>query len=140
MHSPPLQTMDWIGPAIGAGVFILIMSFVNRRVRLRLNAVLAAGAAGVYLSGGLGPWELVYPAIATPLLYFALESFPLIGVAWLMHAAWDTVHHFYGNPIWPFMATSSFGCLIFDSVIATWFLFGAPSFHHCTKHSRRGAH
>src|SRR5436853_7853912 len=118
MHSPPLQVMDWIGPAIGAAVFVLIMSVVNTRVRLRLDAVPAAGAAGVYLSGGLGPWELLYPALVTPLLYFAIESFPLIGVAWLMHAAWDTVHHFYGNPIWPFMPTSSFGCLVFDCLIA----------------------
>src|SRR5262245_6948914 len=127
MHPPPLHVMDWIGPAIGASVFVLIMSFLNRRIRLRLNAVLAAGAAGVYLSGGLGPWELLYPALLSPLLYFAIESFPLIGVAWLLHAAWDAVHHFYGNPLWPFMATSSFGCLIFDCLIAIWFLCGAPS-------------
>ena len=32
-----------------------------------------------------------------------------------------------GNPIWPFMPTLSFGCMIFDSVIALWFLRGAPS-------------
>jgi hypothetical protein len=120
--------MDWIGPLIGASVFIAIMSFVNRRVRLRLNAVFAAGAAGVYLSGGLGPWELVFPALVTPIAYFAIESFPLIGVLWFMHAAWDAVHHFYGNPIWPFMPTSSFGCILFDSVIAIWFIVGAPSF------------
>jgi hypothetical protein len=127
MHPPPLQTMDWICPAIGAAMFVAIMSLPRRPIRLRLNAVLAAGAAGVYLSGGLGRWELLYPALATPLLYFAIESFPLIGVAWLMHAAWDTVHHLYGNRIWPFMPTSSFGCLIFDTLIAIWFMLGAPS-------------
>jgi hypothetical protein len=44
-----------------------------------------------------------------------------------MHAGWDIAHHFYGNPIWPFMPTSSFGCMIFDAVIAFWFLVGAPS-------------
>jgi hypothetical protein len=32
----------------------------------------------------------------------------------------DILHHLWGNPIWPFMATSSWGCLIFDSLIATW--------------------
>src|SRR6478672_3540001 len=102
MHPPQLHTMDGIGPVMGAALFILLMSFVSRAVRLRLNAVLAAGAAGVYLSGGFGPWELVYPALLTPLLYFAFGSFRLIGVAWLLHSAWDVAHHFYGNPIWPF--------------------------------------
>jgi len=32
---------------------------------------------------------------------------------------------FGGNPIWPFMPTSSWGCMIFDSLIALWFLAGA---------------
>lgn len=44
-----------------------------------------------------------------------------------MHSAWDALHHVYGNAIWPFMPTSSFGCLIFDALIAIWFLAGAPS-------------
>jgi len=44
-----------------------------------------------------------------------------------MHAAWDLAHHLWGNPIWPFMPTSSWGCMIFDSLIALWFLAGAPS-------------
>ena len=39
----------------------------------------------------------------------------------------DLPHHFWGNPIWPFMRTSSFGCMIFDAVIAIWFLVEAPS-------------
>jgi hypothetical protein len=44
-----------------------------------------------------------------------------------MHAAWDVPHHLWGHPIWPFMPTSSFGCVIFDTLIAIWFLAGAPS-------------
>jgi hypothetical protein len=44
-----------------------------------------------------------------------------------MHAVWDILHHLWGNPIWPFMATSSFGCMIFDALIACWFVAGAPS-------------
>lgn len=127
MHSPALHVMDGVGPAIGAAVFVLIMSAVKEPVRLRLNAVLAAGAAGVYLSGGFGPWEVLYPAVATPVLYFGLRSYRFIGIAWVMHSAWDIAHHLFGNPIWPFMPTSSFGCLVFDSAIATWFLVGAPS-------------
>ena len=127
MHSPPLHTMDWIGPTVGAVVFVLLMSLLREPARRNFNAVFVAGAGGVYLSGGLGPLELFYPAIATPVAYLGLRSHRFIGLAWLMHAGWDLVHHLYRNPIWPFMATSSFGCLVFDSLIAVWFFANAPS-------------
>ena len=45
-----------------------------------------------------------------------------------VHSCWDIVHHAWGNPIWPFMPTSSFGCTVFDAGIALWFVAGAPSF------------
>jgi hypothetical protein len=125
--APPLQLMDYVGPAIGAIVFVAIMSLVKEPTRRNLNTILVAGAAGVYMSGGLGRWELVYCAAATAVAYQGLRAYRYIGIGWLMHAAWDLVHHLHGNPIWPFMPTSSFGCLIFDSLIAIWFIAGAPS-------------
>jgi hypothetical protein len=64
-----------------------------------LNALLAAGASGVYLSGGFGLWELIFPVLVMPVVV-GLRSYPFIGVAWLMHAGWDVVHHLYGNAIW----------------------------------------
>jgi hypothetical protein len=128
MHTPPpLQLMDWIGPLIGAALFVALMSLVREPLRHRLNAVLAAGAGGVYLSGGFGGWELVYCALFCAVAYRGLADYRFIGVAWLVHAAWDLAHHLWGHPIWPFMPTSSFGCLLFDSAIALWFLAGAPS-------------
>jgi len=122
-----LSVMDYIGPAIGAAVFVLIMAFVREPTRRTLNVVLAAGATGVYLSGGFGAWELLYPVLAMPIVYRGLRSYRYVGAAWLMHAAWDLPHHLWGTPIWPFMPTSSVGCLVFDTVIALWFLAGAPS-------------
>ncbi|MFT3774961.1 MAG: DUF6010 family protein [Minicystis sp.] len=128
MHAPPLHFADYVGPAAVAVVFIVVMSLVPEPGRRRYNAILAAGASGVYLSGGLGLWELAFAAVAGGVVaYRGLESHRWIGLAWLMHATWDVVHHLYGNPIWPFMPTSSFGCTIFDTIIATWFLAGAPS-------------
>jgi hypothetical protein len=128
MPAPPtLLTMDYVGPAIGAVLFVLGMSLVKEPVRRTLNAVLVGGSCGVYLNGGFGAWELLYPALATPIVYLGLRSYRLIGIAWLMHAGWDLPHHLWGNPIWPFMRTSSFGCMIFDTFIAIWFLVGAPS-------------
>jgi hypothetical protein len=128
MHTPPpLVVMDYIGPAVAAAIFVLIMSLVREPARRSFNAILVAGASAAYLSGGLGPWELLYPAIASPVVYLGLRSYRFIGIAWLMHSGWDLVHHLWANPIWPFMPTSSFGCMIFDALIAVWFLAGAPS-------------
>ena len=128
MHTPPpLQVLDFVGPAVGALAFVLIMSRVREPARRSFNAIFVAGASGVYLSGGLGPWELLYPAVAAPVAYLGLRSHRFIGLAWLMHSCWDVVHHVWGNPIWPWMPTSSFGCMIFDALIAVWFLAGAPS-------------
>ena len=129
MHNPPpLHLTDLLGPAAGAVAFVLIMSRVKEPARRNYNAILVAGASGVYLSGGLGLWELLYTAVAGGVIsYLGLRSHRFIGLAWLMHSGWDLVHHFHGNPIWPFMPTSSFGCVIFDALIAIWFIAGAPS-------------
>ncbi len=124
---PALLAMDYFGPAISAVLFVLIMSLAREPARRKFNAIFAAGAVGAYLNGGFGAWELLYPALATPIVYRGLQSYRYIGVAWLMHAAWDLPHHLWGNPIWPFMRTSSFGCVIFDALIAIWLLAGAPS-------------
>ena len=124
---PPLLTGDYLGPVCGAALFVLLMQFVREPSRRTVNVVLVAGTAGTYLSGGFGGWELVYPALVTPILYRAVGSSRFIGLAWLMHAAWDLAHHFWGRPIWPFMPASSFGCFLFDTLIAVWFLAGAPT-------------
>src|SRR5262245_650748 len=111
--APTLTVMDCIGPALGAAVFVVVMSLVPEPTRRTVNAVLVAGASGVYLSGGFGVWELLYPALVTPVVYRGLQSHRYVGLAWLLHASWDLPHHFWGHPIWPFMATSSFGCFVF---------------------------
>ena len=109
MHSIPLAVTDYIGPAIGALLFVAVMSLVAEPTRRSLNTIILAGASGVYLSGGFGLWELIYPVIGTAIAFRGLQSYRLIGVGWLMHAAWDFAHHLWGNPIWPFMPSSAFG-------------------------------
>src|SRR6185295_12289116 len=128
MHPAPLAVMDYVGPAVGALLFVAAMSLVAEPTRRTLNAIILAGASGVYLSGGFGLWELTYPVIGAAIGFRALRSYRWIGVGWLIHACWDIAHHLWGNPIWPFMPSSAFGCMIFDSMIAPWFLAGAPSF------------
>ena len=125
--APPLALTHVIGPALGAGLFVAIMSLVPHPARRSFNAIFAAGAVGAYIGGAFGVWELVYPVLATPVVYLGLRSYRAIGIAWLMHAAWDLPHQLTGHPIWPYMPASSLGCMIFDSLIAVWFLLGAPS-------------
>ena len=125
-HALPVHAEDYFGPVIGALVFIALMSLMKERTRRSFNAILVGGAMGAYISGGLGVWELPFAAIGSVVAYQGLRSYRFIGIAWLMHSAWDLVHHFFANPIWPFMETSSFGCCIFDAVIAVWFMGGAP--------------
>src|SRR5262249_26137673 len=122
-----IHLTEVLGPAFGAAVFVLLMSLLQEPTRKSLNAIFAAGASGVYLSGGFGVWELLYPAIATPIAFVGLRSYPFIGVAWLMHSCLDIAHHVLGNPIWPFIPTSSLGCMIFDAILAIWFIAGAPA-------------
>jgi hypothetical protein len=81
MHSlRPLAVMDSVGPALGGVIFVLVMSLVKEPTRRTFNAIFVAGASGVYLSGGFGPWELLYPAIVTPVVYFGLRSYRFIGL------------------------------------------------------------
>lgn len=122
-----LVPSDYYGPIIGALIFVLIMSPVKEPARRNFNAVLVAGTCGAYLSGGFGIWELAYPLMVTPVVYAGLRSYRFIGIAWLTHAAWDLAHHLRGNPLWPFMPTSSWGCMLFDATIAIWFLASAPA-------------
>lgn len=120
--------MTVIAPLLVGGLYVLLSSLVPERHRRPLNAIMVAGAGAAYLSGGgLGVWEFVFTAAMVFVAYRGLESWTFIGIAWLMHTAWDVVHHLKGYPIIPFAADSSFGCAICDPVIAVWcFAGGRP--------------
>ncbi|WP_121709432.1 DUF6010 family protein [Streptomyces sp. E5N91] len=114
---------------IGIGLLVvLLLSLVPDPHRRPLNALGIAGAGGVYFSGGgLGAWELPFGALMLYVAYRGLTSWTFIGIGWLLHTAWDVVHHLKGNPILPFAHDSSLGCAICDPVIALWCLRGGPS-------------
>ena len=114
-------------PIVIALVFIALTSLIREPQRRDFNAIVVAGAGAAYLGAGLGVWEFLYTSVATYLAYRGLRSYTFIGIAWLVHSGWDVMHHFYGNPIVPFVAKSSLGCAICDPVIALWCFVGAPS-------------
>jgi hypothetical protein len=96
----------------------------NRR---NFSALMIAGAGAAYLNGGLLGWEFAFCTVMTGVAYWGLKDYRLIGIGWLLHTAWDTVHHLYGTPIVPFVPLSSFGCAICDPALALWYFRGAPS-------------
>lgn len=120
--------MEVVVPIIIGVVYCALISLVAEPARRTFNALFVAGAGAAYLSSGsLGPWELVFTAAVTFCAYRGLTSYRWIGVAWLLHTAWDVVHHVRGAPILPFAPHSSFGCAICDPVIALWCFANGPS-------------
>jgi hypothetical protein len=124
---PAIEIPQLIAPLVVAGVAILLLATLREPTRQRFSAVIIAGAGAAYLSGGLGPWEFVFCAVMTVIAFRDLTDYRWIGAGWLMHSAWDVLHHLYGNPIIPFAPLSSFGCAVCDVGLAVWYFAGAPS-------------
>jgi len=121
------STVEVITPIAVALVFITLMSPVKEPMRRSLMAILVAGAGATYISGGgMGAWEFPFTAVMAFCSYRGLASYRFSGIAWLLHTAWDIVHHLTGHPIIPFYAISSLGCAICDPVLALWCFAGAP--------------
>ncbi len=120
--------MAVVVPIVIGLVYVVLNSLIAEPHRQRFNALMIAGAGAAYLSGGgLGPWELVFCTAMTYVAFRGLDSWTFIGIGWLLHTAWDIVHHLKGHPILPFEPHSSFGCAICDPVIAIWAFTGGRS-------------
>jgi hypothetical protein len=127
-----------VAPIVVAILFIELSSLIREPARRNFMAVMLAGAGSVYISGGgLGVWEFAFTALLAYCSYKGLTSYRYIGAGWLLHSAWDVVHHLYGHPIIPFSATSSLGCAVCDPVIAMWCFEGAPSLHDLIRGKMR---
>jgi hypothetical protein len=138
----PIHLIDVVAPIVIAILFIVATSAFKEPQRRHFNAIMIAGAGAAYLSGGLGVWEFAFTAAVTYCAYIGLNSYRFIGLGWLLHTGWDVMHHLYGNPIVPFVPTSSLGCAICDPIIAAWCFAGAPSVYGLavkSKHTASGA-
>ena len=116
-----------LSPLLVSTAFIALCSFIPESARQRFGAIFLAGAGAAYLSGGFGLWEFGFCAVITLLAYRGLHDYRAIAVGWVLHTCWDIAHHFYGNPIIPFAATSSIGCAVCDLGLAAWYFIGAPT-------------
>ncbi|MEQ3550975.1 DUF6010 family protein [Pseudonocardia nematodicida] len=120
--------MSILAPILVGVVYVVLASLIPEPGRQKFNAVMVAGAGAAYISSGaLGLWELAFTAVVTTCAYLGLRDYRWLGVGWLLHTAWDVVHHLKGAPIIPALSHSSFGCAICDPVIAIWLFRGAPA-------------
>ncbi len=115
------------GSAIAAAIIIVLVSLIREPHRQSLMAIVVALSGFMYWEGGFGWWEVPFGVVIALLAWKGLTWYPAIGLAWLVHAIADMLHHIAGYPMVPSQPLSSFGCLTFDTLIATWFLAGAPS-------------
>ena len=123
-----MAVLRYIAPVLIAGIFIFLVSFLREPARRNFMAIMIAGAGAAYLGAfGLGYWEFAFTTAVTYCAYRGLNSYGFIGVGWLLHTAWDIVHHLAGKPLLSFSMTSSLGCAICDPVIALWCFTGARS-------------
>lgn len=134
---PALTIPQMVSPLFVAVVFIGACSTIKEPSRRNFSAIVVAGAGAAYLNGGLGGWEFAFCALITCLAYWGLGDYRFIGVAWTLHTVWDVAHHLYGNPIVPFVPSSSAGCAICDLCLALWYFLGAPSISNWLRRSSR---
>ena len=127
---PPLTPVNVVAPVVVSAVFIAAMSLLREPNRQKLSALLIAGAGAVYFGAGFGWWEVAFWALLTWLAFRGSEDYRYIGIAWVLHIAWDVLHHLYGRSILPFLPLSSAGCAICDTGIAIWYFLGARSIWH----------
>ena len=114
--------------AVGVAlVAIALASLVREPKRQRLMAVVLGGAGGAYLNAGFGLWEFPFAIAVLVCAYLGLQSYTFLGIGWLLHTAWDFLHHWSGLPMLSLFPTSSFECGVCDVVLAGWFFMGAPS-------------
>lgn len=97
-----------VGPVVVGLVYIALASLLPEPTRQQVNAVVLAGAGAAYISGGsLGLGELAFTTVVTVCAFRGLTDYRWLGVGWLLHTAWDVVHHVRGAPIIPELAHSS---------------------------------
>ena len=122
----PVRVRDVVRALGVAGVWITAASATREPARQRAQVAIIGAAAGTYLNGGFGRAELVFATTAGYGAYRGARSYRWIGASWIAHTVWDLAHHVAGRPMISWLPTSSMECAVTDTVLAVWFLAGAP--------------
>ncbi len=137
---PPISPLNIVAPIVAAGVFIGLTSLFKEPTRQKFSALFIAGAGFVYFGSSFRGWEVACGALFLWLAYRSLTDYKFVGIGWMVHVAWDIVHHLYGQPILSYVPLSSFGCAICDTGIALWYFLGAPSVWNLTAQKTKKTH
>lgn len=113
--------------ALAAPAFIALVSLVREPARQRAMAIMVAMAGGLCAVPPFATLGFAVGAAVAVAAYLGLRSYRWIGLAWLIHGAWDLVLHTKGVGLMGLGTESTLGCAIFDPLIALWFFAGAPS-------------
>ena len=112
---------------VAAPLVVAALGALAEPWRRRVSVAMLLFATFVYLRHNLGLWELGF---ATALLLCAMSgarSYRAIGIGWLVHTLSDVFHHAANDPMISAIPLSSFGCAIFDPLLAIWYFADAPS-------------
>lgn len=133
---PAVHVMDALRAMLVAVVWISLASLMREPARRKTQAVIVALAAGVYLDGGFGAWELAFAVLVAFCALRGLESYRWIGVGWLAHTFWDIAHHASGMPMISWLPTSAFDCAVTDTLLVLWLFAGAPDVFAALRRKR----
>lgn len=115
-----------VANVVGGPVAALLFGLLPEPHRQRAMAVLVAGGGGVYLLGPFGWLEVPLALACLTFAFVGLTRYWGIGVAWLLHALIDVLHHGLAAPMLPGFPLFHFGCAVIDPLLAVWFFAGAP--------------
>jgi Family of unknown function (DUF6010) len=107
-------------------IYIAGLSLIDQPARRYVSAAILASAAFVYLGHGLGRLELWLAFTLLVLAALGSQWYPFIALGWVIHAGADIAHHRVDSPMFGWLPTSSWGCAVFDMIIAAWLVIGAP--------------
>lgn len=125
--TPRQYARQVIGNVIAAPLFVLVAGLIPEPYRQFTMALLLGVAAIVYLGHGLGHLEWIFAAALAVCAIAGFSTYLAIGAGWLLHTVSDALHHRINRPMVPRIPMSSFGCAVFDPLIAIWFFLGAPA-------------
>ena len=100
---------------VGLGIIFGVMRVVNFA---QGDFMMLGMYVTYYLVTGFGILAFLGPYVG-PVAGAALAGPIVFGIGWLLHTAWDILHHLYGNPLLPFSATSSL-ITLFCSTLTGW--------------------
>lgn len=123
------HVISTFGNAFGALLTVALVGLIPEPWRQRSMAAMVGLASIAYLgnSAFLWPVEFGLAALMLSLAGWGAFWYPVIGVARVVHGIIDLVHHEAGSPMFATVPLSSYGCAVYDPLMAMWFFAGAPS-------------